>query len=111
MKLLIDANLSWRLAPKIWDVFPGSIHINRCGLPLPPDDATIWDYARRNEFIILTQDEDFMKLAAVWRFPPKVILIERGNSSTAELAAVLHQHFPKIQSFINSPEKGLLEIF
>jgi predicted nuclease of predicted toxin-antitoxin system len=39
MKLLLDANISWRLINLISDYFPESIHVNNTGLPKPAKDA------------------------------------------------------------------------
>lgn len=73
MKLLLDANLSWRLAEKLQDIFPGTIHVNRSGIPAPASDVSIWEFARRNNFIIVTNDEDYLRLSLQKGFPPDVI--------------------------------------
>ena len=61
MKLLIDANLSWRLVKLISKSFPGSIHVSKTGLKIPAIDKQIWDWAKKNGYTIVTNDEDFYK--------------------------------------------------
>jgi predicted nuclease of predicted toxin-antitoxin system len=41
MKLLLDANLSWRLTAALSEHFGECAHVNKTGLPLPPTDSQI----------------------------------------------------------------------
>jgi predicted nuclease of predicted toxin-antitoxin system len=79
MKLLLDANLSWRLAPLLSKHFGECIHVNKTGLPVPAKDTEIWDFAAANGYTIVTQDSDFLNLFETRGFPPKVILLRVGN--------------------------------
>ena len=72
MKLLLDENLSRKLAARVADLFPGSIHVVQAGL-LETPDRTIWDYASEHGFLIVTTDSDFFELAAGLGPPPKVV--------------------------------------
>ena len=61
MKLLIGANLSYRIIKKIKNVYPDSLHVERTGLPIPASDIEIFNWAKTNHFILLlTRDEDFI---------------------------------------------------
>ena len=60
MKLLLDANISWRLVKKLAGVFPNVLHVNDSGLPIPAKDEEIWNWALQNDFVIVTNDEDFL---------------------------------------------------
>jgi predicted nuclease of predicted toxin-antitoxin system len=62
MKLLVDANLSWRLTKILENEFAGIKHVEQTDLPIPATDIQIWDFARSNGYIILTNDEDFLNL-------------------------------------------------
>ena len=84
MKLLVDENLAPRLADDLRDLFPGSIHVSAAGLG-SASDADIWNYARAHQFTFLTKDKDFASLSITWGAPPKVILLQTGNCSTAEI--------------------------
>ena len=58
MKLLFDQNLSHYLCQTLSDCFPGSMHVRDIALREAPD-ATIWDFAARHNFAIVTKDADF----------------------------------------------------
>ncbi len=88
MKLLIDENLSYRLVRQLQTQFPGTEHVFRLGL-LNQRDTTIWEYGRRNDFVILTQDEDFLDLSSLRGAPPKVILLRTGNLPSKQIYELL----------------------
>lgn len=52
MKLLFDHNLSPRLVHLLADDYPQSQHVFLLGME-QADDRQIWDYAGRNDFIIV----------------------------------------------------------
>ena len=54
MKLLIDENLSPKLAQLLADIFPNSTHVREVGLQAT-DDHLVWAYARDNRFILLSE--------------------------------------------------------
>jgi predicted nuclease of predicted toxin-antitoxin system len=54
--------------------FEDCLYVDSIGLNIPAKDSEIWDYARTNGLIIVTNDEDFIDLMNVKGFPPKVIL-------------------------------------
>jgi len=41
MKLLLDANISWRLCPFIIETFNECAHVNKIGFPNPMKDIDI----------------------------------------------------------------------
>jgi len=61
MKLLLDANISWRLCSFITKNLGECVHVNRIGLLHPIKDSDIWKYAKEHECIIVTQDSDFLQ--------------------------------------------------
>lgn len=72
MKLLLDANISRRLIPRISEAFPDSSHVASLGLG-NVTDSEIWSYALGQGFVIVSKDEDFDQRALVSGPPPKVI--------------------------------------
>jgi predicted nuclease of predicted toxin-antitoxin system len=70
------------------DLFPGSSHVNLIGLARA-DDRAIWDYAKANEFALLTLDADFVDMAGLLGSPPKVICLRSGNQPTTVVEALL----------------------
>jgi predicted nuclease of predicted toxin-antitoxin system len=65
MKLLFDQNLSFRLCRQLFDVFPGSNQVRLLGLA-EASDREIWQYAKINDFVIVSQDADFADMAMLY---------------------------------------------
>jgi predicted nuclease of predicted toxin-antitoxin system len=77
MKLLLfDENLSPHLADRLADIYPGSVHISTVGLGSALDRA-VWEYARQNDYMIVTKDADFSEMSVLLGSPPKVIYTSR----------------------------------
>jgi predicted nuclease of predicted toxin-antitoxin system len=57
MKLLFDQNVSPRLARRLADIYPDSLHVREVGLR-DADDAEIWEYAKLHGFSIVSKDWD-----------------------------------------------------
>ena len=102
MKLLIDQNLSHRLVKPLQAQFPGTEQVRRLGLT-NNHDTTIWEHARQNNFVILTQDEDFFDLSSLRGAPPKVLLLRTGNLPSAEVVALLQSQLLLIYTLL-APE-------
>ena len=109
MKILLDANISWKLVNILKPVFGECLHVDSMGLNVPVEDIDIWNYARENGYIIITKDNDFVVLLEIKGFPPKVVLLKTGNNSSQALAALLKDAGSIIKDFENS-NLGLLEI-
>jgi predicted nuclease of predicted toxin-antitoxin system len=110
MKLLLDANLSWRLCPVLAQTFGECAHVNKIELPIPAKDAEIWRYARENGYIVVTQDTDFLHLLEAKGYPPKVILIKTGNLARPQVEQILIQATVSITELFENDDCGLLEI-
>jgi predicted nuclease of predicted toxin-antitoxin system len=111
MNILLDANLSYRLVKKLSDLFPDCLHVTRTGLQYPADDIDIWEWAKKHKRLIITNDDDYYRLADTRGFPPKVVLLRMGNQSSASVVNVLINHFTDIQALCDSEEYGVLELF
>ena len=88
VKLLLDQNLSPRLAGTLGAIYPGSTHVRGVGLQAADDD-TVWAYAAEQGFVIVSKDADFHQRSFVLGHPPKVVWSRRGNCSTAEIEEIL----------------------
>ena len=64
MKLLFDKNLSFKLCRLLADIFPDSKQIRLIGMEEAADRA-IWEYAKANGFILVSQDVDFADMATL----------------------------------------------
>jgi predicted nuclease of predicted toxin-antitoxin system len=62
MKILLDANISWKLVTILSPVFGECVHIDLLGLTVPIEDKDIWKYALTNGYTIITKDNDFLDL-------------------------------------------------
>ena len=109
MKLLFDQNLSPKLADFFAKNFVGSKHLQDLSLDLT-NDSVVWEFAKTEEFTIVTKDNDFNNLVAFWGFPPKVIWIRRGNCSTNDIRKLLNSNSEKIKAFILDSTNGILTL-
>ena len=110
MKLLLDANLSFRLAPKLLSHFEECFHVDHVGLNLPAQHIEIWTYALDHNLMIVTNDSDFYYLLNQKGFPPKIILLKTGNQSNNYIYSLLIKHNDDIMELSKSTEYGFLEI-
>jgi len=98
LKFLVDKNLAPKLAGDLTDLFPGSIHVSSAELG-SMSDAVIWEYAKGYGFILLTKDKDFASLSLIWGAPPKVILLQTGNCSTAMIERIVRNNAIRFSDF------------
>jgi predicted nuclease of predicted toxin-antitoxin system len=110
LKLLLDQNLSFRLLARLGDAFPGSSQIHRLGME-HADDLAIWRFARENGFTIVTKDSDFYERSLVHGFPPQVIWLKCGNTSTRQLEEILLRSTEAMSFFIREGKAACLEIY
>ena len=107
MKLLFDQNLSDQLVTQLADLFPNSIHVKAVGLNMATD-TELWNYARDNDYIIVSKDVDFSNRSAIHGFPPKVIWLRLGNCQTSIVENNLRKHYADIKEFVRNSSRGLL---
>jgi predicted nuclease of predicted toxin-antitoxin system len=60
--------------------------------------------------LIVTNDEDFLYLSTLRKFPPKVLLLKTGNQSRKFIEQILIDAKDQIKAFIESPEYGIIEL-
>lgn len=91
MRLLIDENLSPRLALALSEAFPGSSQLRDVGLK-GADDLTIWSFAAEHGYAILSKD------------------LVIGNTSTSEILQLLLHHSTGIETFLHEAGTSLLTL-
>ena len=91
-------------------LYPDSTHVYLIGLDAVPD-LIIWEYARDNEFVIVTRDADFSDLNVLLGLPPKVIWIRRGNCTTSEIESMLWSNNEAVGSLAQDKGAGILTLF
>ena len=111
MKLLLDANISWRIVKLIENDFPDCFHSKDIPVNQPAKDLEIWEFAGKNNFTVLTHDDDFEKLLLLKGVPPKVIILKTFNKNTKQIAELLTLKKEIIESFILNDELMILEIY
>jgi predicted nuclease of predicted toxin-antitoxin system len=110
MKLLFDQNLSFKLCRRLGDLFPDSNQVRLLGLDRATD-AAIWDYAKANDFVLVTLDADYADTAALRGPPSKVIWLRCGNRPTAYVEQLLRRNYVAIEQFARDTTSGCLEIY
>jgi len=101
MKLLLDQNISFRVAKRLKDIFEECLHISDCGLT-DSEDMDIWSYAQSNGFTIVTFDSDFYDISLIDGHPPKIIWLRTGNLTKDDLVRLLTEKKDIIEEFIQS---------
>jgi predicted nuclease of predicted toxin-antitoxin system len=107
MKLLLDENLSDRIVDKIIDLYPDSQHVKTLGL-INTDDAIIWEFAKMNNFVIISKDSDFHQRSLLYGHPPKFIYLRIGNSPTSKIVQILRDNLATITQFDSSDTESIL---
>ena len=107
MKLLLDENISDRVVYRIIDLYPDSDHVKTLSLT-NTDDIVIWEYARANDFVIVSKDSDFHQRSLLYGHPPKFIYLRIGNSPTVKIVQILRDNFATISQFGNRESESIL---
>lgn len=109
MRLLLDENISWRLAAYLRPHCAAVVHVRDLGLDNSPD-TSIWRYARQHGYDVLTKDEDFLRLVVTEGFPPRVVAVQNAQVPVAKLAEYLLARLPQLQEFLTAEQRefGLL---
>ena len=110
MKLLFDQNLSRKLVTQLADIFPDASHIHFHGLA-ETSDTKIWEFARMQDFCIVTQDADFAERSRLYGVPPKVVWLRCGNAPTKQVETLLRSCAEAIEELLSSPILHCLELY
>lgn len=109
MRLLFDQNLSYRLAELLAPLYPHSLHARDAGLS-SAEDATVWEYAKAHDLMIVSKDSDFHQRSFVFGFPPKDVWVRLGNCSTAQVERLLRERVSAIADFSHDAEAAFLSL-
>ena len=103
MKLLFDQNISFRVVNQLSNLGIEIKHVRDYNLQ-DATDRQIWNFAKSNEFDIVTYDSDFYDLATIFGHPPKIIWIRIGNNSLKNQVYIFSKNIDTIKDFINNIE-------
>ncbi len=109
MRFLFDQNISHRILKLLPDNYSDSTTVKKERLINAPD-RQIWEFAKKFDYIIVTQDSDFNDLTSLYGFPPKIIWIRTGNIKTQAIINILMDNSQEIGAFIESNKYGCYEI-
>ena len=109
MKLLFDHNISYRLISKIDTTYPQAKQVNELGLT-NSSDKEIWDFAKSNDYVIVSFNSDFFDFSTYYGFPPKVIWLRTGNMTTDYSTDFLLGKREQIAAFIHDENLGCLQL-
>ena len=109
MKFLFDQNISHRILNHLPEKYSYSTTVKKENLINAPDKE-VWEFAKSNGYIIVTQDSDFNDLNSLYGFPPKVIWIRTGNLKTQAIVDILIDYDNEIVKFIDDELYGCFEI-
>lgn len=110
MKLLFDQNLSRKLVALLVDIFPESSHVQFHELA-EKTDTEIWEFAKLNEFYIVTQDADFAERSRLYGSPPKVVWLRCGNAPTYRIETLIRVNVEAIQELLSNSDVDCLELY
>jgi len=98
VKLLFDQNLSPSLPRVLADIYAASIHIREIGMR-DATDTEIWEYAKSNDFVIVSKDSDFQARSLLYGSPPKFIWLRVGNCAVKPIEELLRKNSAAIYTF------------
>ena len=104
MIIWLDAQLSPRLVQWIGETFGVEcLHVRDLGLR-DVEDPEIFQKARDAGAVVMTKDQDFVRLAERSGYPPQVIWVTSGNMPNARFKSLLLKTFRDAMSLIESGE-------
>ncbi len=110
MRFLCDVHRSIKLSKKIQEIGFQSEHVNNILNKWNTKDEAICEYADQNAQILITKDQDFRNTLLINNTPKKLVRVNLGNVSNAELIAVIEQHIDTLKSLDEGSESFMVEI-
>jgi predicted nuclease of predicted toxin-antitoxin system len=74
-------------------------------------DIEVWNYARDNDFIMVSKDADFSELSLLHGHPPKLIWLRLGNCMTTQIENLLRSNYEAIEQMNQDATVGILSLF
>lgn len=69
-------------------------------------DQAIWEHARKQDFVLVTFDTDFVQIAALRGAPPKILLLTLRNPRHSAIGSLLVLRREQIERFVSDLEQG-----
>lgn len=107
--ILIDNNISYKIKSSLKSIGVSSLHVSDFNLS-SASDFKIWDFAKSENYHLLTKDKDFVIIQNNYGFPPKIIKLNSGNQSTLQIAVKLQKNWKQISDFLEREEIGIINV-
>ena len=108
MRFLIDAQLPPALARWLSACDHPSLHVADIGMQAA-SDRQIWDLADKDDWVIITKDEDFAQRKALTTSGPQIVWLRWPNGRRAELLERFAQVLPQVIAALERGE-NLVEV-
>ncbi|MCE2711654.1 MAG: DUF5615 family PIN-like protein [Cryomorphaceae bacterium] len=106
--IILDAQLSQHLAKWLSEELSLDVYsVYFLGLS-KESDRTIFEFAKERNAVVMTKDDDFMKLLHQFGPPPKIIWINCGNSTNDHLKRILLNNLHEVLRLLE--ENPMVEI-
>ena len=109
MNLLFDQNISPRILKILPKQFSKCQQVRFVGLE-DSSDFEIFQFARENDFAVVTFDSDFVDLNAMHGTPPKIVYLNTGNLTTNNITELLMDNILRINHYLDSDSDDILEL-
>ncbi len=94
---------------RLADIFPNASHVQFHELA-EKTDTEVWEFAKLNDFCIVTQDADFAERSRLYGSPPKVVWLRCGNTPTNQVETLIRSGQEAIQELLGNPTLHCLEL-
>ncbi len=74
-------------------------------------DSVIFEYAKSNGFVIVTQDSDFVDRCKLYGVPPQVVWLRCGNSTPKQIESLLRDNAGAILELLENGTASYIELF
>lgn len=109
MRLLFDQNISPRILKHLPSEFSGCTQVRFVGLE-DEGDFQIFQFAKSNDFCVVTFDSDFVDLNTLYGTPPRIIWLNTGNLSTQNISSLILNNILIIRKYIEEDTDSILEL-
>ncbi|MEQ9301878.1 MAG: DUF5615 family PIN-like protein [Cyclobacteriaceae bacterium] len=110
MRFLCDVHISIRLSKRLEELGHQSEHVNNILVKWNTPDQEIISYVDTHDAILISKDQDFRNSYLLKRTPQKLIKINLGNISNAQLLGILENYINRIAELDNNHESFMIEI-
>jgi len=109
VNLLFDQNISPRILKILPSEFSNCQQVRFIGLE-DSSDYEIFQYAKNNNFAVVTFDADFVDLNTIYGTPPKIVYLNTGNLTTKSVSNLLTDNILRIHHYMKSDSDDILEL-